>query len=400
MKIQRQDRATLLKTYIRSLFSLMKFKYTALVCFLTLLTFAAPAQSRLIKKLLSNEPDTSRSPSFMPLPAVGYAQETGFEFGVITLYSFYTDKSDTIVRSSSINGLATLTTKKQASFYIKSDLWLKQNKLHLTGEIRYKDFPFNFYGIGSQTSKTDEDKLNQKLFRIAAEAEKLIRKNYYTGVNLNYENYTFSDKEEGGIYTTDPLIWDKDGGKAFFMGISQIYDTRNTNIYTTKGTYIKANYSYAPDFFGGESFTGSLFEFDFRTFKSLGAKSVAGFNLIYNTLQGSQAPFYLLPRLGNDQQMRGYYTGRYRDKNLLAAQFEIRHRFIPRLGMAAFGGAGDVYPNGGFTLNNFKPSYGAGLRYFFDVERGLSVRFDYGIGEKRPGEKRQTGFYISFGEAF
>jgi hypothetical protein len=43
---------------------------------------------------------------------------------------------------------------------------------------------------------------------------------------------------------------------------------------------------------------------------------------------------------------------------------------------------------------------GAGLRYFYDVERGLSVRADYAVGEKRPGEKRQSGFYLSLGEAF
>ena len=41
-----------------------------------------------------------------------------------------------------------------------------------------------------------------------------------------------------------------------------------------------------------------------------------------------------------------------------------------------------------------------GARYFFDPEKGLSVRLDYGIGEKRANEKRQTGFYISLAEAF
>ncbi|HXI00970.1 MAG TPA: hypothetical protein VNI52_11940 [Sphingobacteriaceae bacterium] len=39
-------------------------------------------------------------------------------------------------------------------------------------------------------------------------------------------------------------------------------------------------------------------------------------------------------------------------------------------------------------------------RYFYDVDRGLSVRADYAIGEKRPNEKRQKGFYLSLGEAF
>ncbi|MNL63506.1 hypothetical protein D3C87_1876490 [compost metagenome] len=104
--------------------------------------------------------------------------------------------------------------------------------------------------------------------------------------------------------------------------------------------------------------------------------------------------------MGNDEMMRGYYTGRYRDRNLLAAQAELRYRYNNRFGAAVFGGGGQVFENGGFAVKNFKPSYGAGGRYFFDPEKGLSVRLDYGIGEKRANEKRQTGFYISLAEAF
>jgi hypothetical protein len=51
-------------------------------------------------------------------------------------------------------------------------------------------------------------------------------------------------------------------------------------------------------------------------------------------------------------------------------------------------------------LESFKPSFGGGIRYFFDVAKGLSLRMDYAFGEKRPDEKRQKGFYIAFGEAF
>jgi hypothetical protein len=46
------------------------------------------------------------------------------------------------------------------------------------------------------------------------------------------------------------------------------------------------------------------------------------------------------------------------------------------------------------------PSYGAGLRYFFSLEHNSSIRFDYAFGEQRPGEKRQSGFYLSISEAF
>jgi hypothetical protein len=34
------------------------------------------------------------------------------------------------------------------------------------------------------------------------------------------------------------------------------------------------------------------------------------------------------------------------------------------------------------------------------MEKGLSIRADYGFGEKPAGEKREQGFYIALGEAF
>jgi outer membrane translocation and assembly module TamA len=96
--------------------------------------------------------------------------------------------------------------------------------------------------------------------------------------------------------------------------------------------------------------------------------------------------------------MRGYYLGRYRDNNYSTIQSEIRYRPISRLGAVVFGGLGSTFSE----QRSFRTigSYGLGLRYFFSLEHNSTVRFDYAIGEKRPGEKRQSGFYLSLSEAF
>ncbi|WP_026897089.1 BamA/TamA family outer membrane protein [Daejeonella oryzae] len=363
--------------------------------------FSVFAQKKLIKKLFSNEKDTTRSSSFIPLPAVGYSQETGLEFGALTLYSFYSDRQDTLTRNSSVTGMATYTTQKQVNLKLQTDYWTPQNRYHYFNEIRYKNFPFNFYGTGPQTRESDELKVTQKLFRVIAEAEKKTGKVSYTGINASFEkhDYDFGDEPTN---SSNPLLLlrGKNGGQVLFAGISQILDSRNSNTYSSSGTYLKLNYSYAPAVFGDQNFEGSFTKLDFRTFKSLGNQLILGVNANYQTIQGSNTPFYLLPQLGNDQMMRGYYTGRFRDQNLMALQAEIRYRFIPRFALVGFAGGGTVYSNGNLNFANLKPSLGGGFRYFFDVERGLSIRMDYGIGEKRAGESRQTGFYLSLGEAF
>lgn len=358
------------------------------------------SQMKLIKRLFSNEADSTRSSSFLPLPVMGYSQETGAEIGGVSLYSFYTDRQDTFTRTSRITGVATFTTKKQSNFQLKSDIWLPQNKYHLTSEFRYKNFPFNFYGIGNSTLESNEDPITQKLFRLNAGVEKQFGRTTYTGLNAAYENYRFTDKLSGGIFSSDPAILDQDGGRVLFLGLSQTIDNRNSNTYTTKGSYLRLNYSYAPGFFGRDNFEGSLFKIDLRNFQSLNSKTTLGLNANYQSIRGADSPFYLLPQLGNDELMRGYYAGRYRDENLLALQAEIRMRLHPRIGIVGFAGTGTVFSSGDFMINSLKPNIGGGFRYFFDIERGLSVRMDYGLGEKNPGEKRQSGFYLSLGESF
>ena len=376
---------------------LFLFTVSTALSFANLSSFA---QKKLIKKLFSNEADTTRSSSFLALPALGYAQETGVEFGAASLYSFYTDREDTLTRTSRLTGVATFTTKSQSNFQLKSDIWSPGNSFHYITEIRYKNFPFNFYGVGNNTREADEDRITQKIFRMNAGAERKLGRITYTGLNINFDSHRFTDKVSGGVYGTDPSLIDKDGGKVLFFGISQIIDSRNSNTYATKGTYLKLNYSYAPSFFGGENFSGGMFKADLRSFKSLSKKIVAGVNGIYQTIGNGGTPFYLLPQLGNDEMMRGYYSGRYRDENLLALQTELRLRLNPRFGFVGFAGTGTVYSHGGFTIADLKPTIGGGFRYFFDIEKGLSVRMDYALGEKRQDEERQKGFYLSLGESF
>lgn len=361
----------------------------------------AVAQLGFIKRIFSNEKDTTRKASFMPIPVFGYAQETGFEFGLGSIYSFYIDKADTLNRSSNFFGAASYSTTNTYNVTLRGDAWTKRNEWHFIGEIRFRNMPFNFYGIGNNTSDSDEDRLVQRMAKVQFDAEKAFVKNVYTGVSLGFENYKFTDKEAGGIFSVGNGLRDRDGGSVLFVGLSQSYDTRNSNNYPTKGFFGRVSYQYAPPIFGGENFSGSQIRVNIRNFWALAPKVVLGVQGMYNTIQSANTSFYLLPQMGNDEMMRGYYGGRYRDENFLAAQAEIRYRFMERLGMVVFGGAGKVFANDeNQLLKNFKPNYGIGGRYFFDPAKGLSVRLDYGVGEKRPNEKRQSGFYISFAEAF
>jgi len=107
-------------------------------------------------------------------------------------------------------------------------------------------------------------------------------------------------------------------------------------------------------------------------------------------------PFQLLSLFGGRERMRGYYEGRYRDKNMMV--FQMEYRVMPvwwRLGLVGFLGFGDVSNTiKNFKLRDFKYSVGGGIRYLFSREEKMNLRLDFGYG------KDSSGIYITIGEAF
>lgn len=352
---------------------------------------------KLVHNIFSSQKDSTRSATFMLLPALGYAQETGVEYGIGSTYNFYMDKADTSIRTSSLALIGTLTTKKQANIKLTSDLWTKNNDYHILSEIRYRDWPFNYYGIGTDTWKANQDYIEQRLFRIRLEVEKKIVPKFYVGLNAQFEDYKFKDITAAGIFEQD-AVTGKRGGRHLLLGVSALYDSRNNVSYTTKGSYARLKYAYAPAFWKGEHLQGSQLDVDIRDFETLSSKWTLALQGIYRSTFGKSTPFYSYRELGGDMMMRGYYLGRYRDKHYAATQAEFRYRFHPRFALTGFGAAGSVFSK----QHSFRllPSFGGGIRYFFSLEHNSSVRFDYAYGEKRPGEVRQSGFYLSLSEAF
>ena len=359
----------------------------------------ASAQSKLLKKIFSN--DTTRHNSFLPVPVLGYSQEAGLQLGIAGIYSFYTDIKNPNNKASTLFTNFIYSTKGQNRITSKTDIWTKNNMYHITGDLRLARTLFDFFGMGNDTKLLDADRLLLKQTRFGFEIEKEFFKNTYFGLGAEFDKQKFEDVEIGGIFTNKTAI-DKTGGEAVFLKLTQLYDSRNNSIYPDKGVFLRSRFSVVPDFFGGANFTGSNIDVDIRAFFKLGNKLILGLNTNYETLNNIKdvEAFYFQPQLGNDQMMRGYYVGRFRGQNLTATQAEVRYRIIPRFGVVAFAGTGMVYENSQFDLKDLKPNYGLGARLFFDLEKALSLRLDYGFGEKPAGEKRISGFYLSLGEAF
>ncbi|MBS0029731.1 BamA/TamA family outer membrane protein [Chitinophaga sp. 22321] len=353
-----------------------------------------------------------RKRSFFPLPVLGYSQEKGLEIGAAMLYAFYTDNKnpDRSTRNSTINLIPAVTTEKQFKIDLKTNIWTRSNTWHFKSNLRYHNYPLYFFGIGDTTHYDNRSLVKNTRYKVQVEGERRVSGHFYAGASVLYQHDTYGSGDSKGIYTTVPLV-DKEGGYVTFLGLTGIFDNRDNENFTRRGWWLKLNAAYAPAFLSKHP----LFKLEAQGthFIAFSRKSTLGFHGIFNSLQGDNLPFYLLPEMGNDQIMRGYYAGRYRNQNYLAGQAEYRYLVDPKMrihiwfvdikpkfALAAFAGTGTVFSNHDFRFGGFKPSYGAGIRYFYDENARLTIRIDYAVGEKRSGESRQKGLYLSLAEAF
>ena len=91
--------------------------------------------------------------------------------------------------------------------------------------------------------------------------------------------------------------------------------------------------------------------------------------------------------------MRGYYEGRYRDRNILEGQVELRQHLFGRFGCVLWAGAANVFRDRRHVyMNEILPSVGTGVRWEF--KRRVNIRLDFGLTKNKPG------FEFSINEAF
>lgn len=144
----------------------------------------------------------------------------------------------------------------------------------------------------------------------------------------------------------------------------------------------------------GSSNEFSSFVLDVRKYATFFKKLV--WNAIaYMHLNRGEVPYRMLSTLGGPRFLRGYYNGRFRDKNMVVLQQEFRMPVYKRLGLAAFGGIGSVANTcKDFSRNEMHYNYGLGFRIQINKKENTNLRLDYGI------TKDSHGFYIVFAEAF
>lgn len=341
----------------------------------------------------ATDEDPERKPSgFMFIPVLYYTPETKTAFGVAAQYYHRERGSELSSRPSSIVPAFIYTQESQIIADISGELYWKQETYRLDGEIGYSKYPDKFYGIGNDTPEDAEEDLTPRYIYLGVNIHRKVYSQLKLGLGYEFRNSKLLEVEEGGLLDAGNVSG-SDGGTVSGASILTSWDTRDNVFFPSSGSYHRLTVSAFGSALGSD-FAFTRYKLDLRHFFAAFSHTLAVQGQVM--ISTGDPPFQQLALFGGQDLMRGYFEGRYRDRSMIA--FQAEYRVVPiwwRLGLTAFAGLGDVaHDISDFRLNDLKYSLGGGIRYLLSREEGITLRLDFGVGE------RSSGLYITLGEAF
>lgn len=329
------------------------------------------------------------------LPLIYYTPDTRWAAGAAGVYYFKMLARDTTekdTRVSNVQFLTDYTQNKQLDVWGQWNIFTHNENYLFKGEVRYRNFPDRFYGIGNRTLNEDEERYVYNLISFKTLALKKLAPAVFAGIDYHFEKeYNFSYDPLGALQTG--TITGYNGGIQSAIGLVGIYDSRDNVINTYQGTLLEvSSYFYKKQL--GSTFDFTYVNLLYQKFWRLKKKHILATQIRGRYGYGN-IPFLDMSAVGNDDLLRGYPKNRYRDRNMIGGQLEYRFPLFWRFGMVVFAGGGDVFhKTSDLSLDHLKYSYGTGLRFVVNPAERLNIRLDYSYG------KEGGYFYFVVAESF
>jgi len=370
-------------------------------------------------------PKPPKQITILPVPVLFYQQETGAGYGLGGLLSGRLG-TDTLTRASNARAQFWTTQKSQSLFQFVHTIYSPGEKYYLNGEVSLYKNRLYYFGIGNDEPQVSKDKrsfLDFQLFIINQRFQKSIAKNQFLGLqyrlsrvyNLNQEQGRVDDNGDAipvtnqnteNYFLQDPRIQrDLRQTRNFSLsGVGPVYtfDSRDVALAASKGSLLDLQVMFNGKFVGSD-YNFVRYQIDARHYQRIFSdKTILALQFLGQFHTGN-VPWYGLAGIGanlggtlynNANIMRGIYEQRFRDRQMVSAQAELRQHLFWRIDGAAFLGAGQV----GYNLNDYSfggihTAGGVGARFNFIRRDRVNLRFDYAFGT-------DPGFYFAIGEAF
>jgi outer membrane translocation and assembly module TamA len=363
--------------------------------------------------------------TILPVPVLFYQQETGAGYGIGGLLSGRLG-TDTLTRASNARAQFWTTQKSQSLVQFVHTIYSPGEKYYLNGEISSYKNRLYYFGIGNDAPQVDNSHrsfLDFQLFIINQRFQKSIAKNQFLGLQYRLSRVYNMSQEQGRVnddgdaiaptntstqnyFFQDPRI-QQDLRQTLNFSLSGVgpvytYDSRDVALAASKGNLLDLQVMFNGGFVGSD-YNFVRYQLDARHYQRIFSdKTILALQLLGQFHSGN-VPWYGLAGIGanlggtlynNANVMRGIYEQRFRDRQLVSAQAELRQHLFWRIDGAAFVGAGQVgYDLKDYSFGGIHTAGGVGARFNFIRRDRVNLRFDYAFGT-------DPGFYFAIGEAF
>lgn len=269
---------------------------------------------------------------------------------------------------------ATVTSTGYVIVGLQGANYTKRARWQALYNLVYHNIPADFWGLGYYNGENGvKGEVDREHFYGDLTILYNAAPNLHIGPSVGFDWIT----TEG--YTTKLLNW----------GAIARYDTRDFAPNPYSGTFLHIRQQNYTNLQGKPAFRSSgQLNFYHRIFEN----TILAYDL-YSEFNYGASQWTMMAMIGGNNRMRGYYKGRYRDRNMVTAQMEIRQRIWRPVGAVAWVGGGNVWGEDKFNWGHTLPNYGVGLRV--EIKERINLRFDYGFGKNR-----QNCFIFGINEAF
>ncbi len=336
--------------------------------------------------------DAAKGVNWGVMPGPFYTPELGVGIGTAVVGMYRPDPDDKVSQNStlSLSGYVSSTgafglTMQNYAFYAQ-DRW----RFFLDGAISHTPTWYWGKGFTAGDKESAKEEYTAQVLDLRPTIYRRLAPHVYLGVG-----WTLDLQHAAQMDVNDPRkIEDTAQGPSSVSNGGSVefsWDDRDFMPNPRKGQYARLRYThFSPDVGSDTQF--DEYQLHYSRYHSVDENTVLAWETDGAFTQG-EVPWNMLPLLGSNHRMRGYYEGRYRDKNAVSGQLEYRRKLSWRHGVVGWIGAGTMGPSFS-SLDNGRWLPSAGVGYRFEFKPRMNVRLDYGIG------KGSSGFYFQAGEAF
>lgn len=319
-------------------------------------------------------------------PSYSAATSAGLGGTASGLYSW--DRSDPTLPKSNVSLFANASLAGMLAVGLRGNNFLPHQKYRLDYQMILYAFPGQFWGIGYKNGLNDDNQSDYNRVKFQFKPDFLFRLSsaVYAGpvVDIEWVN-AFGFENESLLGGQDKSLVSCGAGFNF------TYDTRDFVLNAWRGNYFCWEQMFYPAGFGND-YAFSYTDLTYCGYRQVWKGGVLAMEL-HTLFNYGDVPWTMMAQVGVLGRMRGYYEGRYRDRNIMEGQVELRQHIKGRNGIALWVGLANVFPNfGHIYLEQTLPNYGIGYRWEF--KKRVNIRFDMGFTNDKPN------FTFNINEAF